>query len=88
MTDVGSVIFFVAILCFVGIVRFFYPEKVKGKSDQVLFGAAFVWLGTYVLLTRSWYSLKYSYQFDLGPYHQIFGILIIVYGGLWIFILF
>jgi len=50
------------------------------RIPQIVAGISFFLFGCSVVLKQSWYSDKYSFRFDFGEYHQIFGGLLIIFG--------
>ena len=47
---------------------------------SLLPGALFIILGAPVFLERNFYSSKYNWHFDHGPYHEIIGLFFIGVG--------
>ncbi len=51
----------------------------------LLLGICLVLYGLFVIIQRGYYSSKFEFYFDFGPYHYIFGIIVTIIGILLVY---
>ncbi|RLE48739.1 MAG: hypothetical protein DRJ18_01370 [Candidatus Methanomethylicota archaeon] len=53
---------------------------------SLLLGISLILYGFFTIIQRAYYSSKFDFYFDFGPYHYLFGIFITIIGALFVYI--